>query len=74
LADVLLMMHGPDHAAPRAELGVEAAHRAMREHSDCRAFRCPLKYAAYWTLVYEGRIVPDQRVEPRRTLAESGFA
>ncbi|WP_327096554.1 hypothetical protein OIE68_42710 [Nocardia vinacea] len=61
----------PPTICGRAE--VELAHQQMRQHRACRIERCAWKWAAYYTLVRHGRIVP-QALSPRERAHRRGIA
>lgn len=51
------------HGSPESDLTVAQAHDVMRMHRDCGMEACARKRVAYWTLVAQGRIRPDDRAE-----------
>ncbi|WP_067470386.1 hypothetical protein [Nocardia amamiensis] len=50
------------HRAPEEPYSLADAHRVFRERINCDTDSCGAKYAAYWTLVDHGRIVPSREL------------
>ncbi|RJO76378.1 hypothetical protein D5S18_08560 [Nocardia panacis] len=51
----------PSHRAPSRPLTPEQAHWEMQRHRTCGTDLCPMKHAAFWTLVDAGQTIPDPR-------------
>lgn len=60
-ADVIARVTGECHPEP-STLTAELAHAVLQARIECDIERCGAKWAAYWFLVDQGRIVPGRQV------------